>query len=192
MFFFYSFLTLIQFALNRFLNIADFYWKRMRGDQAESFPWDMRRLAPSVMGPAAPATGLAPSVMGPTLASSSAALATGLAAPPSHRLLSAIIGQRPRGVTAPGHRPLSVAIGHRPASSLIARSTRLAALPTTGPSALSSAVYSSCKDFAWEASCPSGVTGTGKKKRGKKKAAPDDDRRRRVVFGNVAFDIIQV
>ena len=40
--------------------------------------------------------------------------ATGLAAPPSHRLLSAIIGQRPRGVTAPGHRPLSVVIGHRP------------------------------------------------------------------------------
>ena len=76
--------------------------------------WDMRRFAPSVMGPAALATGFAPSVMGPTLASSSAALATGLAAPPSHRLLSAIIGQRPRGVTAPGHRPLSVVIGHRP------------------------------------------------------------------------------
>ena len=80
-----------------------------------------------------------------------------------------------------------------PASSLIARATRLAALPTTGPSALSSAVNSSCKDFAWEASCPSGVTGPGKKRNlGKKKAAPDDDRRRRVVFGNVAFDIIQV
>ena len=55
------------------------------------------------------------------------------------------------------------------------------------------------KDLAWEASCPSGVTGRGKK-HGKKKAAPDDDRRqttevarrRRVVFGNVAFDIIQV
>ena len=114
---FYSFLTLIQFALNRFLNIADFYWKRMRGDRAESFTWDMLRLAPLVMGPAAQATGFAPSVMGPTLASSSLAPATGLAAPPtppSHRLLSAIIGQRPRGVTAPGHRPLSVVIGHRP------------------------------------------------------------------------------
>ena len=137
---------------------------RRRWRHALKLLWDMRRFAPSVMGPAAPATGFAPSVMGPTLASSSAAPATGLAAPPSHRLLSAIIGQRPRGVTAPGHRPLSVAIGHRPASSLIARATRLAALPTTGPSALSSAVYSSCKDFAWEASCPSRVTGTGKKK----------------------------
>ena len=76
----------------------------------------------------------------------------------------------------------------------------LAALPVTGPSALSSAVNSSCKDLAWEASCPSGVTGRGKKNLGKKKAAPDDDRRqtteddrrRRVVFGNFAFDIIQV
>jgi len=65
--------------------------------------------------------------------------------------------------------------------------------------ALSSAVNSSCKDLAWEASGPSGVTGRGKNL-GKKKAAPDDDRRqtteddrrRRVVFGNVAFDIIQV
>ena len=64
--------------------------------------------------------------------------------------------------------------------------------PATGPSALSSAVNSSCKDLAWKASCPSGVTGRGKKNLGKKKAAPDDDRRRRVVFGNVAFDIIQV
>ena len=63
---------------------------------------------------AALATGFAPLMMGPTLASSSAARATGLAAPPSHRLLSAIIGQRHRGVTAPGHRPLSVVIGHRP------------------------------------------------------------------------------
>ena len=79
-----------------------------------------------------------------------------------------------------------------PASSLIARATRLAALATTGPSELPSAVNSSCKDFAWEASCPSGVTGPGKKNLGKNKAAPDDDRRRRVVFGNVAFDIIQI
>ena len=87
---------------------------RRRWRHALKLLWDMRRFAPSVMGPAAPATGFAPSVMGPTLASSSAAMATGLAAPPSHRLLSAIIGQRPRGVTAPGHRPLSVVIGHRP------------------------------------------------------------------------------
>ena len=87
-----------------------------------------------------------------------------------------------------------------PASSSVAPATGLAAPPATGPSALSSAVNSSCKDLAWEASCPSGVTGRGKKNLGKKKAAPDDDRRqttedarrRRVVFGNVAFDIIQV
>ena len=126
---------------------------RRRWRHALKLLWDMRRFAPSVMGPAAPATGFAPSVMGPTLASSSSAPATGLAAPPA-----------------------------------------------TGPSALSSAVNSSCKDLAWEASCPSGVTGHGKKNLGKKKAAPDDDRRqttedarrRRVVFGNVAFDIIQV
>ena len=91
---------------------------------------------------------------------------------------------------------------HKPllASSSAAPATGLAAPPATGPSALSSAVNSSCKDLAWEASCPSGVTGRGKKNLGKKKAAPDDDRRqttedarrRRVVFGNVAFDIIQV
>ena len=45
-----------------------------------------------------------------------------------------------------------------------------------------------------------GEDGSWKKNLGKKKAAPDDDRRqttedarrRRVVFGNVAFDIIQV
>ena len=97
------------------LAVADIssYWKRICGDQAESFSWDMRRLAPWVMAPAARATDFIPSVMGPTLASSSAALATGLAAPPSHRLLSAIIGQRPRGATAPGHKPLSVVISHR-------------------------------------------------------------------------------
>ena len=99
---------------------------------------------------------------------------------------------------ATGPSALSSATG--PASSSVARATGLAAPPATGPSALSSAVNSSCKDLAWEASCPSGVTGRGKKNLGKKKAAPDDDRRqttedarrRRVVFGNVAFDIIQV
>ena len=168
---FYSFLTLIQFALNRFLNIADFYWKRMRGDQAESFPWDMRRFAPSVMGPAALATGFAPSMMGPTLASSSAALATGLAAPPSHRLLSAIIGQRPRGATAPGHKPLSVVISHRLRE------------PVTGPSALSSAVNSSCTVLAWEAFWLSGVIGRGKNKQlanesNTRRRQMTDDRRR--------------
>ena len=36
---------------------------------------------------------------------------------PSHRPLSAIIGQKPRGATDPGHRPLSVVIGHRPRST---------------------------------------------------------------------------
>ena len=77
------------------------------------------------------------------------------------------------------------------------RATGLAAPPATGPSALSLAVNSSCKDLAWEASGPSGVTGRGKKKLRKKKAAPDDDRRqttedarrRRVAFGNLALTI---
>ena len=122
---FYSFLTLIQFALNRFLNIADFYWKRMRGDQAESFTWDMRRLAPSVMGPAALATGLALSMMGPALASSSAALATGLAAPSSHRLLSVDISHRPRVfIGCTGHGPRS-APSHSPLSPIIGREQQL-------------------------------------------------------------------
>ena len=35
----------------------------------------------------------------------------------------------------------------------------------------------SCKDLAWEASCPCGVTGSGNKTLAKKKAASDDDRR---------------
>ena len=45
----------------------------------------------------------------------------------------------------------------------------LAALPVTGPSALSWAVNSSCKDLAWEASCPSGVIGRGKRTLGNRK-----------------------
>ena len=131
---FYSFLTLIQFALNRFLNIPDFYWKRMRGDQAESFTWDMRRLAPSVMGPAAQATGMQPAVMGPTLAYSSPAQATGLAAPPSHRPLSDVMGQEPSVfIGCTGHWPRSA--------------------PATDHWALSSSVNRGCKDLAEEASC---------------------------------------
>ena len=107
---------------------------RRRWRHALKLLWDMRRLAPSVMGPAALATGFAPTVMGPTLASSSAARATGLAAPPA-----------------------------------------------TGPSALSSAVNSICKDFAWEASCPSGVTGRGKKalRKRKQRQTTTDDRRQK-------------
>ena len=148
---FYSFLTLIQFALNRFLNIANFYWKRMRGDQAESFPWDMRRFAPSVMGPAALATGFA--------------LSRRVLRWRPHRQHWPQASQR---LPATGFSALTSATGH--ASSSVARATGLAALPVTAPSALSSAVNSNCKDLAWEASCPSGKTN------GKKKAAPDDDR----------------
>ena len=69
-----------------------------------------------------------------------------------------------------------------PASSSVAPATGLAAPPATGPSALSSAVNSSCKDLAWEASCPSGVTGRGKKPWEKESSArrrqTTDDRRR--------------
>ena len=116
------------------------------------------------------------------LASSSAALATGLAAPPSHRLLSAIIGLRPRGVTAPGHRPLSVSSATGPVSSSVARAVGLAATPDTGPSALSSAVHSSCRDLACQASCASGVRGRGKKKtlgKIKQRQRTTDDRRQK-------------
>ena len=59
---------------------------------------------------------------------------------------------------------------------------------------------SSCKDLAWEASCPSGVTGRGKIKSSEQESSArrrqttdaQDARRRRVVFGNVAFDIIKL
>ena len=59
--------------------------------------------------------------------------------------------------------------------------TNLCGTPATGPSALSSAVNSSCKDLAWEASCPSGVTGRGKKTLGKRKQrqTTTDDRRQK-------------
>ena len=65
----------------------------------------------------------------------------------------------------------------------------LAALPVTGPSALSWAVNSSCKDLAWEASCPSGVIGRGKKKQrakesnARRRQTTDDKRRQTTPCG---------
>ena len=93
-------------------------------------------LCTSVMGPAAGATGLQPAVMGPTLAYSSPAQATGLAAPPSHRPLSDVMGQEPSVfIGCTGHWPRSA--------------------PATDHWALSFSVNRGCKDLAEEASCPS-------------------------------------
>ncbi len=79
----------------------------------------------SVMGPAALATGFQSAVMDPTLAYSSPAQATGLAAPPSHRPLSDVIGHRPRVfIGCTGHGPRS-APSHRPLSPIIGREQQL-------------------------------------------------------------------
>ena len=78
--------------------------------------WDMRRFAPSVMGPAARVTGFQRAVMGPTLASSSPAM--------PHD------SQRP-----PATGPSAMSSAKSPASSSVAQGTGLAALQpqTTAP-----------------------------------------------------------
>ena len=122
----------------------------------------------------------------------------------SHRPARVIIGSnghRPRSAPQPQapqryhrpetsrrHRPWPQAPQrcHRPQAPRLHRlhgpraSQRSQSQP---PSALSSAVNSSCKDLAWEASCPSGVTGRGKKKPWEKESSArrrqtTDDRRR--------------
>ena len=103
------------------------------------------------------------------------------------RVLIGSTGHRPRSAPQPQapqryhrpetprrHRPWPQAPQrcHRPQAARLYRlhGPRASQRPQPqAPSALSRAVNSSCKDLAWEASCPSGVTGRGKKTLGKRK-----------------------
>ena len=65
-----------------------------------------------------------------------------------------LIASHATGLAAsPSHRPLSDVIGHRPRAP-----------PAIGPSALSSSVNRGCKDLVEEGSCPSEVRGGRTKK----------------------------